>query len=392
LTHAEILAYCKAVFTSLLFLLISYGSSVAHARPYSTALVPHFPPCDPSSEIVDNIAEVIKEEAENRKKNSTSKTPFKNPIATLNSPSFEFCAKWNPDFTANGHQCCGKKIIYGGRFHRKMMPKCSQSRGPLGYCAEVTPEQKFYIEAVQSGRVPDVLAHLKHEAERRREQAFCTVNNGFLAYGRPVLGTPYNRLHVQSPERCLNFGTDAMAGMLEWVGVQIAQEYPGDAYSGLKLILGNISGPRGGCLIGRSGRRGHASHTSGQDADVGFLTVKKNGASPFHFHRQFDAKVNWWFIKKLFENPFACIKGIFLDRRHIRALERHARKDPSWPLYHRFIRHMPGHNNHVHIRIGNTPGLPGCSLDPQPELEFEEEGDSNDAGELSILDELSVLK
>jgi murein endopeptidase len=240
----------------------------------------------------------------------------------------------------------------------------------------MTPDQKEYRDAVASGKIPDALAYITQEMGRHGEQAFCTVNNGFLAYGRAVVPTEKNKLRLRTPWRCLDFGTDGMAGMLEWLGRQVAREYSGSEYSKSFLLIGDIAAPRGGCLWGRNGRRGHASHTSGQDADVGFLTVKPKQESPPNFHRQFDPKVSWWVVKQIFKNPFACVKVIFLDHRLISKLARHAKKekDPDWDLYHRFIRHMPSHRNHMHVRIGDGPGQPGCVPGARPELEMEEDG------------------
>lgn len=204
------------------------------------------------------------------------------------------------------------------------------------------------------------------------EQAFCTVNNGFLANGRRLIATQQNRIEIRSPEKCTNFGTDQMVAMLEWLGREVKKAYSAPEFNGVRLVVGDITGPKGGCMYGRSGRRGHASHTNGQDADVGFLSVRRNQKSLIQFHQEFDPKISWWLLKKIFKNPYACIKVIFLDRKHIRALNKVAHNDPEWKSFHRFIRHMPSHKNHFHIRIGNGPGLPGCIPGARPELESEE--------------------
>ena len=169
-----------------------------------------------------------------------------------------------------------------------------------------------------------------------------------------------------------------MVGMLEWLGRQLKEQYSGEPYKGSRLLIGDISGPKGGCLYGPSGRKGHASHTSGQDADVGFLNFKAGVDSPAQFSREFNLTQNWSFIKKILKNPFACVKVIFLDRHNIHSLSKFAQKDEDWQKYSRFIRHMPGHKNHLHIRIGDGPGQPGCSPDAKPELETEDDGDLYD--------------
>ncbi len=338
---------------SILILLFQCVSAQAATRLAET--LPIFPPCSPESE-------------------------FMKPVFS-SEPSPQFCSKWSPDFIFNGNKCCGRARV-PGRKKRSKGGRCSPKRIKASYCDEMTAEQMEYSAAATSGKLGDILSLLTQEMGKRGDQAYCTVNNGFLAYGRRVIPSSVNRLIIQSPQKCLNFGTDAMAGMLEWVGREISKNYSGPSLSGVNLVIGNISAPRGGC------KKGHASHTSGQDADIGFLTVNKNSTSPIKFHRQFDSVTNWWLLKKIFKNPFACIKAVFLDRRHIRALSKFAMKDPEWKVYQRFIRHMPGHGNHLHIRIGNGPGQPGCSSDAKPELEFEEDGDSMDDVEISVHDEL----
>ena len=203
------------------------------------------------------------------------------------------------------------------------------------------------------------------------EQAFCSEHDGFLAFGRPVVPTSNNRILLRAPELCFNFGTDAMVGMLEWTSREISKHYPSPEFSGVKLILGDISAPRGGPLFGLTGRRRHLSHASGQDVDIGFLSVQKGKDSPVQFSRQFETVSNWWLIQSIFKNPFACVKVLFLDRHHIRTLNKFAKKDKNWASLKRFVRHMPGHKNHMHVRIGKGPGGPGCYPGARPELELE---------------------
>lgn len=348
----------------LFSLILTLGSAfIAYAEPHSPDLgLPSFLPCTPESE------------------------PLKGGLP--GDPPRSFCEKWNPDFSFNGYQCCGKLPIRVGR-RKKRLNHCPPQRVKKGNCSEMTAEQLEYTESVHSWKIPDLLAYLTEQMGRSGEQSFCSVNNGFLAHGRRVIGTDKNRIFVRAPGRCVHFGTDAMVGMLEWLGRQLATAYPGESNSGVQLSVGDISAPRGGCLFGVSGRRGHASHTSGQDADIGFINPKAGKTPPASpFTRTLEPKTNWWFLTRVFKNPFACIKVIFLDRHHIRTLEKHAKKDPEWKTYHRFIRHMPGHKNHFHIRIGNGPGEPGCVPGARPELEPEEDQDTTDIDDSTILDQI----
>jgi murein endopeptidase len=103
--------------------------------------------------------------------------------------------------------------------------------------------------------------------------------------------------------------------------------------------------------------------------------------------REFDAVTQWWLLKRILQNPFGCVKAIFLDRKHIRSLEKVAKHDVEWALYHVFIRHMPGHKNHFHVRIGNGPGKPGCVPGANPEseddFEFSDELDESEESDES---------
>lgn len=275
------------------------------------------------------------------------------PESGLTTP---FCAEWNPDFPYRGGQCCGKVPRRGtnsGGF-------CPAARAKGSFCDETTDDQTLYMEQMGVGKSADILQLIDRDQTRRLPQAFCSPNNGFLAWGRPVIPSLQNRVLLKSPARCTYFGTDAMVGMLEWVGRRVKERYSDSEHSGVRLVLGDISAPRGGCLKGRAGRRGHSSHMSGQDVDVGFINVHERQPSSPVFNKQFDPEANWWLVKQIFKNPYACVKVIFLDRAHIRKLIKVAAGDPDWAQIGTRIHHVRNHKNHMHIRIGDIPGAPGC--------------------------------
>jgi len=273
-----------------------------------------------------------------------------------------FCAKWNPDFSFKENQCCART---SWRYRRRGI-KCTPSRAKMSYCDEMTDAQRRYEADVRAGRYPDVLALISWEVGRL-DQAQCSPHDGFLAWGRPVVETAGNRLRLRRPDRCVHFGTDAMVGLLEWLGRQVGTRFAGDEYRGVRVLVGDVSAPRGGCLYGRGGRKGHASHTSGLDVDLGFLHAAPGAVSPAVFSRRgFEPELNWWFVKQIFANPYACVRSIYLDRRHLARLARAAGGDPDWNRLGRLIRHIPGHQNHFHVRIGEAPGAPGCGEDDLP--------------------------
>lgn len=287
-----------------------------------------------------------------------------------------FCSEWNPEFGFRGQRCCPKAGPGGYRVRRGPASRCAPGRVKGSYCDEMTEEQKDYSRRATSGELGDLLRRIAYDLKKKGQQAHCGVNSGFLAWGRRLIPTEKNRIQLRAPKRCVDFGTDEMIGMLEWVGRRVASRYPASEYPGGHLLVGDISAPRGGCLSGRGGRRGHVSHTSGQDVDLGFLNIRAGRTSPSHFSREFHPEENWWVVKQIFENPFACIKVIFLDTRLIRKLAKAASQDPDWARYRKFIRHVKGHRNHFHVRIGEGPGLPGCESESEfefPDSEFEEE-------------------
>jgi murein endopeptidase len=340
------------------------------ARAAHAALIPEFASCEPESDDLDVLRDGMGR-----------------PLESGASLSADFCSQWNPEFGYNGFRCCSTVLRAKVRRRRRMPPKtCSSAHFKPGFCSDILPEQREYIDAVTSGKIPDALALITQEMGRKGDQAYCTVGNGFLANGRPVVPTLINHIRLNSNDRCANFGTDGMVGMLEWLGREIGREYSDPKYAGTHLIVGDIAAPRGGCLSGRNGPRGHASHTNGQDADIGFLTARAGRESPSVFHTDFDAKANWWLIKQILSNPYACVKVMFLDKKHIRKLGRAAHGDPDWYKYARFIRHIPYHKNHIHVRIGEGPGQPGCIAGANPEDEDEEIEGSEEAVDLEALD------
>ena len=86
---------------------------------------------------------------------------------------------------------------------------------------------------------------------------------------------------------------------------------------------------------------------------------------------------NWWLLKRLFANPYACVKKVFLDKRLIRKLGKVAAQDPEWAKIAPHIQHIRGHRSHFHIRVGDGPGAPGCPHLSNPNLEFDP-GDEED--------------
>lgn len=299
--------------------------------------------------------------------------------SNLGQPSPAFCSEWDPDFPARGYRYCARPTDVPsktkGKRRRRRSRMCPSGRVKINYCDELSVAQREFSDRVRSGKAGDILDLIAREAAvRGADQAHCGPSDGFLALGRRVIPTTANRLIVKGASRCVDFGTDAMALMLEWLGRQVAAEYSEPQFEPVRLLIGDISAPRGGCLTGQSGRRGHSSHTSGQDVDIGFFTLRaKSAGSSDVFSREFDPKANWWLIRKIFQNPYACVKAVFLDKRLIRKLNKALRNELEWEVLRPHVRHVRGHRHHLHVRIGDGPGAPGCKSGPGSDEELEEE-------------------
>ncbi len=349
-------------------------------------------PCAPESEYIGSVAAVVQPAA----RVASGSAPAPATVSEARLPASQgskndivaasavldpaFCAEWNPDYGLRGVSCCGQKGIVQVRSRRRR-PSCGPMRAKGSYCDERTLEQVRYESLVKKGEVEDILGFLDRESLKRLQQSYCSVGDGFLAWGKPVIGTEVNRIIVKNPERCVNYGTDQLISVLEWTGRQVADRYQGEEYAGVRLVVGNLSAPRGGCLSGRSGKRGHSSHTSGRDADLALFSARPGKDSPVIFQTQLDPEPNFWLLSRVFANPEACVKVVFLDKRHIRTLAKWALKNglaSEWERMSPYIKHVRGHRNHIHVRVGDLPGAAGCnghSSDLEEDEEaFESEG------------------
>jgi hypothetical protein len=68
-----------------------------------------------------------------------------------------------------------------------------------------------------------------------------------------------------------------------------------------------------------------------------------------------DPELNWWFLKALADVSPVCLQYIFVDRNHIKALKKTAGDDPLWPRFSKLLKHISGHRNHFHVRVGVHP-------------------------------------
>ncbi len=146
------------------------------------------------------------------------------------------------------------------------------------------------------------------------------------------------------------------------------------------MVVGDISAKEGGKLSG------HASHTSGRDADVGFYYVDAKGRTvrPARFlsvdwkgHAvgaagvRFDVARNWAMVQSWVTDPRARVQHIFVAK-HLRSmLLKHATKIGAYlPVRHRAAIAMKqpsgaAHDNHFHVRISCPRGDRECVQHPR---------------------------
>ena len=316
----------------------------------------------------------------------------------------EFCEKWNPEFfpefTNEGFKCCSHRQFWSsignasassssssrrGRRRSRGAPFCAPGRNGFVKCGERTPEQVQYEESIQVKIATktlgerEILDFIEGRLKRQVTQSFCSPSNGFVVDALPLVPTPTNRLLLNAEDRCANYGTDHLAYLGEWLGNEIHKEYSEEEFQNAKLILGDAGAPKGGCLAVRRGRRGHRSHTNGQDIDIAFFNPRplneRQVISLRHYRdetksvgvpeevlpsRRFTTDMyvasNWWLLKKMYssENQYACVRSIFLDRRHKDRLARYATsigEIAEWSKISDYISHEKGHFHHFHLRV-----------------------------------------
>lgn len=167
------------------------------------------------------------------------------------------------------------------------------------------------------------------------------------------------------PANKTNFGTKGLVQTLVFAGGALHHR-DGDP----KLVVGDMSGPRGGRL------KGHASHRAGRDADIlffyttpagvpvdapGFVKIGTDGLAevpgPARFVR-LDVARTWALAKALLTSPHADVEWLFVAEWIEAMLLTHARAagEPDHLLFRAAnVMHQPkdsaAHDDHFHMRI-----------------------------------------
>jgi murein endopeptidase len=136
-----------------------------------------------------------------------------------------------------------------------------------------------------------------------------------------ALQTPFNR-----PWR--RWGTDKLVVTTETIAAEYHVRFGG------RLVIGDLSRPRGGRFGRRYGGEGHASHQNGLDVDIYYPRRDRAELPPFKPAEVDRARAQWLVDRAALDAKIAFIGP------HVRL------RRPS-----RNVRYLSHHDNHLHLRI-----------------------------------------
>ncbi|MFK7984414.1 MAG: penicillin-insensitive murein endopeptidase [Sandaracinaceae bacterium] len=167
------------------------------------------------------------------------------------------------------------------------------------------------------------------------------------------------------------WGTAELVGLIQRAAARVQDEEPGPP-----LLVGHLSGPRGGPL------RPHESHQSGRDADLGFYVTDENGV-PMDVDAMvrldergcgrsrngpvcIDGRRTFMLLAAMVEDPVARVQWVLLSpgvREQVLASGRRSHvSDEVLSLVQEITRPRHGseaHDDHIHVRIY-------CPVDDRP--------------------------
>lgn len=161
-----------------------------------------------------------------------------------------------------------------------------------------------------------------------------------------------------------------LIGLVERAAAYVAREHPGSV-----LVVGDLSREGGGEI------KGHDSHESGRDVDLGFyllrdgepfvtsqdLAIDKDGSAKSSRAVSFDDARNWSLIEALVGDREARVMQIFVaDHLRIRLMREARRAGASADVLDRaravLVQPRAGqkHDDHFHVRIRCPKGQRDC--------------------------------
>ncbi len=181
------------------------------------------------------------------------------------------------------------------------------------------------------------------------------ATDGRLDHGclLPAKGAGYVR------RNSAGWATEETVALLQWATRAVATLYPRTA----PVVIGALSKRNGGKL------RGHGSHQSGRDIDIGYFASDNRRLSQFRpMHAgNLDVVKTWALLGALLSS--GQVQYMFMDYelqvRFHRHLEREGVPQPTLDRIFQFpagrtarrgiIRHASGHADHVHVRLRCPP-------------------------------------
>jgi murein endopeptidase len=179
---------------------------------------------------------------------------------------------------------------------------------------------------------------------------------GPASVGSPVLGALLNGQQLpfspnwQIQVRDRAWGTPELVSCLERGVAAVHERYPGTPV----LHVGDLSRAEGGYL------RGHRSHQSGLDADIGYYY---HGESAWYLtatEKNLDRERTWALVRALVTD--CSVEYLFVDMLVLVLIREYAEQveeDQAWvaslfargPSKPGIIRHVWGHRTHMHVRV-----------------------------------------
>ena len=193
-----------------------------------------------------------------------------------------------------------------------------------------------------------------------RSRSVGSPNRGRLVNGTPLESTWWLKVRYVSNA----YGTRRVTRLIKAATADVAARWP----EAERLVVGDISFKRGGRI------KKHKSHQSGRDADISYYHRGNVKLPDFRDMSvdAFDASKNWHIFKTLIDTGE--VRYIFVDYSLQRPLYEYARSIGytadelheiiQYPRPRSFgkgvIRHVPGHDDHWHIRFTCDKNARGC--------------------------------
>ncbi|MCA9771786.1 MAG: penicillin-insensitive murein endopeptidase [Myxococcales bacterium] len=243
--------------------------------------------------------------------------------------------------------------------------------GPLVAHAQPSGEAAAEASASPSGAAETETAAPDEEAAESASVSHGVPDRGRLTRGEALTETPH--LFVRISRRSAHYGTAELVGLIQRAADEVWERHPGP-----KLVVGDLSRPRGGR------NPPHRSHQSGRDADVSIFVTDLDGASvePSRFVALapttgcgrdeggtycLDPRRTFLFIVALLEDEVAQVRFVLIaaDLRQL-VLAAGRRADVSDEMLRRVeevtaLRDgSASHRSHLHVRIECPADDRGC--------------------------------